>query len=239
MEEFLAFLANNSYFCDKINHKNMKSLNVRHLSVGDLQQAAEVPALLDAFRVEWQLINTVNWADYPYRPTAMFRIAHCGDRILVQYRVSEETVRAVAPHDNGNVWEDSCCEFFCQPDDSPLYYNMECNCAGTLLVATGTGREGRVQASPAFVAAVDRWSSLGRGIIEEREAPAEWTMALVIPASTFFRHHITDLTGRDMRANFYKCGDKLRTPHFLSWNPITIPKPDFHRPDFFGGLTFE
>lgn len=217
----------------------MKTLNVKHLTVAGPLSAADVPALLDANHVEWQLISTVNWTDYPYRPHVAFRIAHCGDRILLQYRVSEETVRAVAPHDGGNVWEDSCCEFFCQPDAGPLYYNMECNCAGTLLVAVGTGRDDRIQADPAIVAAVDRWSSLGRGIINEREAPAEWTMALVIPVATFFRHHITDLTGLTVHANFYKCGDKLTTPHFLSWSPIPIPHPDFHRPEFFGEVSFE
>ncbi len=42
-----------------------------------------------------------------------------------------------------------------------------------------------------------------------------------------------------LKANFYKCGDELQTPHFLSWNPIEIEKPDFHRPDFFGTLRFE
>jgi hypothetical protein len=41
-----------------------------------------------------------------------------------------------------------------------------------------------------------------------------------------------------MRANFYKCGDKTKRAHFLSWNPIDIAKPDFHRPDFFGEITF-
>ncbi|MDY3247127.1 MAG: carbohydrate-binding family 9-like protein, partial [Prevotella sp.] len=28
-------------------------------------------------------------------------------------------------------------------------------------------------------------------------------------------------------------------PHFLSWAPIQLPAPDFHRPDFFGQLLFE
>jgi hypothetical protein len=27
-------------------------------------------------------------------------------------------------------------------------------------------------------------------------------------------------------------------PHYLSWNRIDIPQPDFHRPDFFGELKF-
>ena len=44
---------------------------------------------------------------------------------------------------------------------------------------------------------------------------------------------------KEIKANFYKCGDELQTPHFLSWNPIQIEQPDFHRPDFFGTLEFE
>ncbi len=51
-------------------------------------------------------------------------------------------------------------------------------------------------------------------------------------------HAIDSLEGKRIPANFYKCGDKLRTPHFLSWNKIEIEKPDFHRPDFFGELHF-
>ena len=49
----------------------------------------------------------------------------------------------------------------------------------------------------------------------------------------------SSLDGQTIKANFYKCGDELQTPHFLSWNPINIEKPDFHRPDFFGSLEFE
>lgn len=36
-------------------------------------------------------------------------------------------------------------------------------------------------------------------------------------------------------ANFYKCGDDLPAPYYLSWNKIIAPKPDFHYPDFFWG----
>ena len=41
-----------------------------------------------------------------------------------------------------------------------------------------------------------------------------------------------------LKANFYKCGDKLSVPHYLSWNPVTTEKPDFHRPEYFGLLEF-
>ena len=64
-------------------------------------------------------------------------------------------------------------------------------------------------------------------------------MALIIPTGTAFHSQIVTLDGARMKANFYKCGDKLQTPHFLSWNRIDLPSPNFHRPDFFGTLEFE
>ena len=49
----------------------------------------------------------------------------------------------------------------------------------------------------------------------------------------------TNETRDEIIANFYKCGDKLQTPHFLSWNPIDLEKPNFHCPEFFGMLRFK
>ena len=79
---------------------------------------------------------------------------------------------------------------------------------------------------------VQRWSSLGQEDFEERIGDCSWEVALVIPYSAFFMHNITSLDGKAIRANFYKCGDKLQTPHFLSWNPIDLEKPNFHCPEF-------
>ena len=64
-------------------------------------------------------------------------------------------------------------------------------------------------------------------------------MALIIPAEAFFRTAIIGFDGMRMKGNFYKCGDHLQKPHFLSWNPIHVDRPDFHRPEFFGELVFE
>ena len=75
--------------------------------------------------------------------------------------------------------------------------------------------------------------------VRERIGACSWEVALIIPASTFFLHELGSFAGRDIRANFYKCGDLLQTPHFLSWNPIDLPKPDFHCPQFFGLLHLE
>ena len=86
--------------------------------------------------------------------------------------------------------------------------------------------------------AIQRWTSLGTAPFPARESCTAWQLALVIPTTSFFDDNITELSGRTMRANFYKCGDKTLKPHFLSWSPIQSEKPDFHRPEDFGIINF-
>jgi hypothetical protein len=199
-----------------------------------------IPYTLESANIPFENIDCVDWADqYPYKPDARFRIAHTHDAFLIQYRVDEKSVRAHYGEDCGNVWTDSCVEFFSMPGGDELYYNIECNCIGTILMAVGTGRENREKASPEYLNMIKRWSSLGNKPFEERKGGCTWEVALYIPYAAFFKHHITSLDGKKVFANFYKCGDELETPHFLSWNPIDLPKPDFHRPDFFGTIEME
>lgn len=133
----------------------------------------------------FQSINTVNWKAFPYQPEVQFRIAHTDDAILVHYKVKEASVRAVAAGDNGAVWEDACVEFFSIPAGDGIYYNVECNCAGTLLIGAGAGRENREHAPQEVMDKVQRWSSLGRQSFEERVGECNWELALVIPYSAF------------------------------------------------------
>ncbi|CCY94094.1 uncharacterized protein BN461_01189 [Bacteroides sp. CAG:1076] len=216
----------------------MKTLSVKKISFPATESAAQIPSIFDAEQIPFQQINCVNWKDYPYMPEAKFRIAHTGDAVLIHYCITEKSVRAVAPADNGRVWEDSCAEFFVQPTDENKYYNFECNCAGTLLIEYGIPGN-REHAPLETVGQVARWASLGRRPFEERMGECTWQLALRIPVSAFFHDKIALLDGKKMRANFYKCGDKLQTPHFLSWNPIALPSPCFHCPDFFGEIIFE
>ena len=217
----------------------MKTLNIKKINAPQELDAAMVPALLDQNGVEFQKIDNVNWKEYPYQPAVEFRTAHCGAYMLVNYRVTEASVRAVAPHDNGRVWEDSCCEFFVQPQaEEPVYYNFECNCAGTLLLNCGVVGD-RKPASEEVLQSVKRWSTLGREPFEEKVGEYAWQMALVIPAKALFNHEVDNFSGLKLHGNFYKCGDLQQTPHFLSWNPIDLPTPCFHCPEFFGELVYE
>ena len=216
----------------------MKELTIKKIGTG-LPEACEVPAWMDGKGIEWNPIACVNWKEYPYRPAVEFRAAHTGDAILLHYRVTEASVRAVAAQDDGRVWEDACVEFFLSPEGNDFYYNFECNCAAKLLLHGGLAGTERPGAPEEVLQSVKRWASLGTEPFEERVGECTWEVALVIPVSAIFRHEITSLDGKAMRANFYKCGDLLQTPHFLSWNPIDLPQPKFHCPEFFGEVKFE
>ena len=100
-----------------------------------------------------------------------------------------------------------------------------------MLIGSGAGRKDRERATKEVLDTVKRWSSLGREPFAEKAAPAQWQLVMVIPASAFFKHHITSFAGTTIRANFSKCGDM--------WNPIGLPRPNFHCPEFFGEVVFE
>lgn len=201
--------------------------------------ANKVAEAMDAASIPFVEIGNVNWhSEYPYRPEVKIRLAYVGSDLLLNYRVKEKSVRAVAESDNGPVWEDSCVEFFVKDEENSKYFNVECNCAGTLLIAEGEGRNDRKHLPLEALATVDRYSSLGREPFEEKDAPEEWEVSLIVPM-TLLGMDPVEVKGKRYKANFYKCGDKLTTPHFISWQPITTAAPDFHRPEFFAPVSFE
>lgn len=217
----------------------MNTLTVKKIKAYCSVSAEDLSALLDKENVEFHAIDNVNWKEYPYRPEVRFRIAHTYEAILLNYRVKEKSVRARYGEDGGSVWTDSCVEFFVIPANDGVYYNIECNCIGTVLVGVGKVRNDREHAPREVTSKIQRWSSFGSLPFEERIGECTWELSLVIPYPVFYHHEINSFGGIEIKGNFYKCGDELQTPHFLSWNKIEIDKPDFHRPDFFGNLRFE
>lgn len=215
-----------------------KNLFIKKIVCAASPEGEAVPALLDKNKIEFQSIDVVNWKEFSYKPDVSFRIAHTGKDLLLHYKVKEASVRALAAEDNGAVWEDACVEFFVSPQSDSCYYNFECNCIGKLLVQGGPLSK-RPMASPQTLSTIKRWSSLGSKPFKERIGDCSWEVALVIPASALFLHSVDTFDGKTMKGNFYKCGDKLQTPHYLSWNPIDLERPMFHCPAYFGTLSFE
>ncbi|HEX2974977.1 MAG TPA: carbohydrate-binding family 9-like protein [Bacteroidales bacterium] len=183
-------------------------------------------------------IETLNWKDFDYKPDVNFSVAYNYDEILLKFRVRERFCKAEMTESNQNVYEDSCVEFFVSPFQDGIYYNMEFNALGTCLMGCGTGRADRERADPLVIEGIRRLSSEGNKPFPEKEGDFAWTLTIAIPFSVFYRHKITSLSGKKISANFYKCGDKLSQPHYLTWNPVETMKPDFHRPEYFGELKF-
>ena len=182
-------------------------------------------------------IGCLNWPEaFPYRPEAEFDLCHDGGELHLRFRVKEDAVRAVCAADREHAWEDSCVEFFFDPHGDGTYYNLECTCVGKLYLCRGEGRHGREFLPEAAYAAIRRRCSLGTEPFGLREAPTAWEVELDVPASVF---GLETFSGLHARGNFYKCGDRLPVPHYLTWAPITTPKPDFHRPEYFDTLIFK
>lgn len=183
-------------------------------------------------------VDEVNWKSFDYKPDVKFSIGYTSKEILLKYFVEENWFKAEKTESNQEVYEDSCVEFFVSPADDGIYYNFEFNGIGTCLMGSGTERENRNRTDPDIISWIRRLPSAGTKPIGERTGRFGWTLTLAIPYQVFFVHRITSLGGKIIRANFYKCGDKLTMPHFLSWNPVKTEDPDFHKPEYFGILKF-
>lgn len=202
-----------------------KSIRIPLIKSGDhLEKALE----LEGARFD---VCQVNWPEtFPYAPICAGRIARTQDAILVSWRVSGLGL-TVKNEDDGNIWEDSCCEIFLKDPDCPDYYNIEVNAAGFLLVGRGPDRHNRVRLPLDVIARIGRISGV-KAPVDNADDLLSWSLTVSIP------YDVIGLDAKKLPAkllgNIYKCGDKTAHPHFLSWNPVGTPKPDFHRPDFFG-----
>lgn len=183
----------------------------------------------------WQPIAHVNWKEFPYKPAVHFQITHDNQRIIIHYSVQEEFVKAQYVRINEAVWEDSCVEFFVSFDGKASYYNIEFNVLGAGLIGAGSRvKDERIRLEPATTAKIQTATT-----VVNVGGKKKWNIILVIPTEVFVKDKIERLTGVTTHGNFFKCGDSLPTPHFLSWNKIEYPTPNFHLPDFFGELVFE
>ena len=190
--------------------------------------------------LEPNAIDRCNWeASYPYTPKVSFKLFHDGDNLYIRFDVTEKDIHTLVTEDFGKIWTDPCVEFFVSPEGNMDYYNFECTCIGKMLLGWHPAGAAKEDASLDILGTIERIPSLGNENFPLREGENNWSIIEIIPATALFRSGVDSWNGKKMRANFYKCGDNLPTPHFISWNAIDWPEPSFHRPEFFGELDFE
>jgi hypothetical protein len=217
----------------------MKTIIVPYLILSSLlPDMAEISKALDALG-EGHAIDRVNWPGYEYQPKVRFNIAYGEKEIYLKYYVHEQYVMAQKNKSNQSVCEDSCVEFFVSPDSDGIYYNFEFNPIGTCLLGKGTGRADSKVVDADYISKIRRLGTMGTGAFDEKTGDQYWELTIAIPVESFAGKDIKTLSGKVFKANFYKCGDKLTQPHYLTWNPVGTAKPDYHRPEYFGTLEFE
>lgn len=216
----------------------MKKINVPRIEGLSKMSFKELNAALE-IGAKRQAIDVVNWSQYPYCPIVSFDVAADQTHLFLRYFVRGEGVKALYTEDNDAVWKDSCVEaFFAAPEGEEGYFNFEMNCIATLLAARRKSRkEGVEHFGTEKMAQTIRFSTLPREAFTEREGIHEWSVVLGIPFTLL--GYKEGVRPEKMRANFYKCADESRLPHYVSWNAIEVATPDFHRPEFFGELLFE
>ncbi|MCM1110281.1 MAG: carbohydrate-binding family 9-like protein [Clostridium sp.] len=186
-----------------------------------------------------ETIDTLNWpGQYDYRPLTTFSIAHSKTAIYIDFFVRCNYLRAVHTANNSDVYQDSCVEFFVQPDPSDRhYYNFEFNCIGAPYASRRTDRNNFELFTDEQLDRIRRIPSCGSRPFQEVEGLFNWNLLVVIPLDLIGIHYENHPV--TMRGNFYKCADMTTVPHFLTWSPIESPTPDFHRPEYFGEITLE
>lgn len=174
------------------------------------------------------------WPQFATDATTSFCIAYTDNSIVLLYTVHEKEIRAENKTVNSQVYEDSCVEFFIAMA-ADGYYNFEFNCIGATLGAYGKSKEQREFLPEKLVLAITTHSQVAQMANEMYH----WQLLVQIPFAVLQHHQHGKWPGLHCRGNFYKCGDKLAAPHFLSWTPINAPQPNFHLPQHFGYLQFE
>lgn len=178
------------------------------------------------------------WKEFPYTPNVSFSIGHTDHCLVIKYHVLESVVKASYYKPNDPVYKDSCVEFFVALDDEDEYYNFEWNVTGTCLCSFGANRQNRKWISEDLISKIKYSVNIKNNTGGDGKTVIQWELALIIPFETFSEHTITSLRKRQCWANFYKCGDDLPVPHFVTWNNIETASPDFHRREFFGKVKF-
>jgi len=178
-----------------------------------------------------------------YQPAVEARLLYDSSCIYVIFKVDDQYVRCLTTEPNGPVWTDSCVEFFFAPNASypEKYFNLEINCGGTpLMFYNLIARKEYQTVDPVLLEKIRIAHSLPKTIEEEISQPTQWTLEYCLPLELLTRYSEIDYPkkGVEWKANLYKIADNTSNPHYLTWNPVQKPEPDFHLPEFFGTLRF-
>ncbi len=181
-----------------------------------------------------------------HRPETSLRLLH--DRLGIHglFHVRDRYVRCVRTTYGGEVWKDSCVEFFIEPRPGRGYFNFEFNCGGTFLcnhivdpVRTPDGFKQATRLPETVAQPVRVAASLPRLVDPELTEPVDWALQFHIPFPVLENYlgALGEVSGQTWRGNCFKCAEDISHPHWASWSPVD--EFNFHLPRCFGEIRFE
>ena len=173
-------------------------------------------------------INNFNWDKSMTTPVTTAKLLWSEEGIHVRMTTDEKPLLARVTEQNGDVYADSCMEFFIQPNiNDERYLNFEFNAFGTNYLSIRRDRH------------TYEFCKYGKKDlnVKSKVNDGEWVLMFTVPFSM-----LNDIFGTytdEMRGNLYKCCEDKAPAHWASYYPIDTPAPDFHCPKFFGGFKLE
>jgi len=187
---------------------------------------------------DWSRIPVTEVANIAWVPDAGIRMWHqaCYDEnaLYVHQRCQEKNIRAELTGDLDMICNDSCMEFFFSPyEDNLQYINIEVNPNGAIYLGLYENRSNGIRWVP----------TNAKVLLDIRTARTEdgWEVFYRVPLSLIRLANptFTFQSGRVIPANCFKCGDMTPQRHYITWNPMSSEKPDYHRPQDFGRMILE
>ena len=159
----------------------------------------------------------------------------CYDEEALHVRLSsdEKDIRAELSGPLDEVCSDSCLEFFFSPvEGDRRYFNIESNLNAAIYLGIGSNAHNLVRLIPEEPSIKPCAKKTEEG----------WEVSYSIPYE-FIRRFFPEFkvySGKEIRANCFKCADMTEPPHYLTWNPHPLLEyASFHNPDAFGLMKFE
>ncbi|WP_158850883.1 carbohydrate-binding family 9-like protein [Algibacter sp. L1A34] len=211
-----------------------KRLTVPNISKSSKQKKSLKKALN---LTDYHNIDQYAWEQPNKHRNVGFYMAHDNKNIYLQYNVLEPEMVAKYHNHNSPVYKDSCVEFFIAFEQDANYYNFEFNSLGTCLLGFGPDRHNRQLLDSKIIDLIKVNTKIKR-IQHNGLTVFKWKIFIKIPINTFSFNNIKSFKNNKAKANFYKCGDNLSKPHYISWNNIKSEKPDFHLKSYFGDIKF-
>ena len=230
---------------------SVPSFGIRFVAEAPGVSAAPRPGAPGAAWAESEEGRVADWhpRSGAVRPDVRFRALCGGGRIAVRFDVfGDRFVRSVATEPQGEVWKDSCVEFFVQPAGAAGHFNFEVNAGGALhasyIVDPRRLPEGGyadwAPLSPEWMARVAVRTSLPRVVDPPLAGPLDWCAEIAVPLALLAAVSgapCEPRAGDEWRGNLFHCGDETPSPRWGAWSGVG-ERLDFHQPDRFGVLRF-